>query len=153
MSLDLKRQLIEELLEHLDKSQGSDLDEMMNRPSKPGTGTMAREGSSDDEAPMGVEIKKVSILGKDGKEEPLPMSGALDSKEEPESDEDSKLKEELGLGAGVSPGKMPHGEDLPGAMIADHGTPPGMSTGGGSGGHEEDMSDEELKELLSKYLH
>lgn len=101
--IDRTRQLIEELLEHLNNSQGDDLHSLVQASKKP----MPADPVESDK-PDGLAIEKVSVMGK-------PVDGC---------DDDSK-------------------------MMADLGIKPGAD----DGAQEDDMSDDELKELLAKYLH
>lgn len=121
--LDRKRQLIEELLNHLDSSQGSDLQALIEASKKPTDDPMAMDGK-----PKGLAIEKVSVMGKPGMDDPgkggMPEPDADDLPGK--GDEDSKLMTSLGIN-------------------------PGMEAEGGQG--DDEMSDDELKELLEKYLH
>lgn len=102
LGFDRKKQLVEELLEHLDKAQGEDL------------GAMIKSRA----APKGIEVEKVSLM-------------------KPEA-EDS-LKEDIAEGS-------PEHEaaESPAFEAAEHKAD--------TIGDEEPLSDDELSELLKKYL-
>lgn len=107
----MKMKLIEELMSHLDSSQGGDLKSMMDMDkNKAGVGAdpLGEEEEMDEMGkPKGIMVKKVSIMGK-----------------KPEMEEGSlgKMGHEMNDVAGV--GESP----------------------------EEEMSDDELSELLKKVL-
>lgn len=94
----MKLQLLEEILEHLSSSQGNDLKSLLDESKKPPM-EMGMDGK-----PKGLEVEKVSVMGR------------------PDMDPDEKMKMDMDS--------------------SDVSQDPG----------EEDMTDDELQELLGKYL-
>ncbi len=134
----MKMKLIEEILSHMDNSQGMDLKGLMDEAHKPKEGSpleealeSPEEGAMEGDKPKGLSVEKVSILGKpdddvasnekDKTEHTFPGGGTLGTR--------------IGYPGSPKPKPMPKT-----TAMADP-----------SGEHEE-MSDDELKELLNKYM-
>lgn len=98
----LKAKLLTDLIEHLSSSQGGDLKSMLDESKKPNPLT---ESEEDPLKPKGIEIEKVSVLGK------------------PKPEIEDMVKEK-------SPGMFPDPVEE----------------------KEAEMTDEEMKELIEKYL-
>ncbi len=134
----MKMKLIEEILNHMDKSQGMDLKGMVDKSKEPLEEALespeeaALEG---DEKPKGLSVEKISILGKP------------DHKiDEVASNDDAKELEKKGsIGSQINYPGMPKPKSKPTAMNDALGDSDELSE------HDE-MSDDELKELLNKYM-
>lgn len=126
MNSSLKEKILEEIMGHLDMSSGEDLKALIQK-SKAEKEVPEVEGMEDQEQaplakfgkPKGIEIEKLSVLGKPKMNKSNPLSGKGDQMDE--------LAEDLG-------GKSK------------------MALGEGSDEMSPEMSDDELKELISKYL-
>jgi len=123
----LKVKLLDELMDHLSDSQGSDLKGLMDESKNPMENEMGEDGK-----PKGLKIESVEIMGKKPEIEDVALN---DNKEKGDS---------LGSLIGY-PGEPKPKNPLPKPMYPK---PTAMNEGMG----EDEMTDDELKELLKRHM-
>lgn len=119
----IKMKLVQELLDHLDSSQGSDLKDLVSQMKQKALNPVSPDDSMDGK-PKGIQIESVKLIGKKPG-----MSGMDDN--DPSTDAGSD-----------DSSSMPVKDALDEASGLDSGS---------SGDHDE-MSDDELEELLKKLV-
>lgn len=124
MILDKKRQLIEELLSHLDHSQGMDLGKMIDASKNSPTEDMGMDGK-----PKALSIEKIEVM-------------------KPKGEHDSKVDDAI---SSLSKGGSPEGSPEEEALESPEEEAKEPEEPGEENDHEK-LTDEELAELLKQYI-